>query len=161
MHLRSLALCGSSGALPSSTLRFAVSDGLGLCAGRGSHRRRPGDPHVNDPPFWPAGDKHCVAQICGEFCAVHVRTAVQASIVGLFLHCASGIHRVPDSPMAMVHDMLERVIQLEMEHVPSAGDRHRTMLIGIVGPTIAAASAPLWQGYVQRLRLLLRITARD
>jgi hypothetical protein len=111
--------------------------------------------------FCPVGDRHCVAQICGESCAVHVRTAVQASIVALFLLCAFTIHRIAEPPTAMMHDMHERVIQLEMEHVPSTGDRHRTMFTGIVRPTIAAASAPLWQGYVRRLVLLLRITARD
>ena len=137
MHLRSLALRGSSGALPSSSLRFAVSNGLGLAlaAGRiGAGLAILMSTIVNGLPFfWPTGDRHCVAQICGESCAVHVRTAVQASIVGLFLLCASGIHRIAEPPLAMMEDMHEPVIQLEMEHVPSAGDRHRTMFTGIVG----------------------------
>jgi hypothetical protein len=72
-----------------------------------------------------------------------------------------GIHRVADSLRAVTHDMHERVIQLEMEHFPPAGDRHRAKFIEIVRSTFAAASAPLWQGYVRGLGLLLRITARE
>src|SRR6516162_5022234 len=82
-------------------------------------------------------------------------TAVKASVVGLFLR------RYPSGRRFLTPDMHERVIQLKMEHFPPVGERHRAMFIGIVRPTFVAASAPLWQGYVRSVGLLLRITAHD